>query len=80
MQWLWHKQRSERVPSGICGGCRKPIRAAEAIPLIDGAYVHDGKGHECLIAYGSRWRRQATAELRALGLGPPPGFEQGGRS
>jgi hypothetical protein len=34
--------------------------------------VHDGKGHECLIAYGSRWRRQATAELRALGLEPPP--------
>ena len=80
MQWLWHKQRSERVPPGICGGCRKPIRTAEAIPLIDGAYVHDGKGHECLIAYGSRWRRQATAELRAFGLEPPPGFEQGGRS
>ena len=76
LQWRWHKQEGGRPPAGICGGCRTPIRGTEAIPLIDGAYVHDGKGHECLIAYGSRWRREASAGLRALGLEPPSGFDR----
>jgi hypothetical protein len=31
--------------------------------LSDGARVHwdDGHGHDCLVAYGRRWRGAATA-------------------
>jgi hypothetical protein len=72
LQWRWHKQQGERVPPGICGGCRKPIRLAENIPLIDGTYVHGGDRHDCLIAYGRRWRWAATNALTAMGLMPPP--------
>ena len=75
LEWRWHKQHGERVPPGICGGCRKPIGTAEAIPLIDGNRLHGGEGHECLTAYGRRWRAAAAAGLHALGLHPPLGFE-----
>jgi hypothetical protein len=72
LQWRWHKQHGERVPPGICGGCRKPIGLAENIPLIDGTYVHGGDRHDCLIAYGRRWRWAVTNALTAMGLMPPP--------
>jgi len=72
LQWRRHKQHGEQVPPGICGGCQKPIGAAENIPLIDGTYVHGGDGHDCLIAYGRRWRGAATRALAAMGLMPPP--------
>jgi hypothetical protein len=75
LEWRWHKQHGEQLPPGICGGCRKPIGTAETILLIDGNRLHGGEGHECLTAYGQRWRREATAGLQALGLEPPPGFE-----
>jgi hypothetical protein len=71
LQWRWHKQHGERVPPGICGGCRKPIRLAENIPLIDGTHVHGGDRHDCLIAYGRRWRWAAANALTAMGLMPP---------
>src|SRR5690348_9712288 len=38
LQCRWHKQHGERAPTGICGGSRKPIRAAEVVHLIDGTY------------------------------------------
>lgn len=71
LQWRWHKQHGERVRPGICGGCWKPIRFGENIPLIDGTYVHGGDRHDCLIAYGRRWRWAATNALAAMGLMPP---------
>jgi hypothetical protein len=76
LQWRWHKDHGERVPPGICGGCRKPIAMTKTIPLIDGTRIHDVEGHECLISYGRRWRNAATAGLRALGLDPPAAFER----
>jgi len=72
LQWRRHKQHGEQVPPGICGGCQKPMRAGENIPLIDGTYVHGGDGHACLIAYGRRWQGAATRALAAMGLMPPP--------
>ena len=72
LQWRWHKQHGERVPLGICGGCWKPIRSGENIPLIDGTYVHSGARHDCLITYGRHWRWAATNALTAMGLMPPP--------
>jgi len=72
LQWRWHTRHGEGMPPGICGGCQKPIGAAENIPLIDGTYVHGGDGHDCLIAYGRRWRGAATRALAAMGLMPPP--------
>jgi hypothetical protein len=72
LQWRWHKQHGERVRPGICGGCRKAIRLGENIPLIDGTYVHGGDRHDCLIAYGRRWRWAARNALTAMGLMPPP--------
>jgi hypothetical protein len=75
LEWRWHKQHGEQLPPGICGGCRKPIGTAETILLIDGNRLHGGEGHECLAAYGRRWRATAVAALHALGLDPPPGFE-----
>jgi hypothetical protein len=75
LEWRWHKEYGERLPRGICGGCRKPIGKAEVIPLIDGNRVHRGEQHECLIAYGRRWRGAARAALLTLGLKPPRGAE-----
>jgi hypothetical protein len=75
LQWRWHKDYGERVPPGICGGCRKPIAMAETILLIDGTRLHDVEGHECLISYGRRWRNAATAGLHAFGFDPPAAVE-----
>jgi hypothetical protein len=74
LEWRWHKEYGERLQRGICGGCRKPIGTAAVIPLIDGNHVHRGEQHECLIAYGHRWRSAANAALLILGLKPPQGF------
>jgi hypothetical protein len=68
----WHMQHGERVPREICGGCRRPIGAAEALDLIDGARVH-GSGSDCLIRHGNRWRTAATRALVEFGLQPPAG-------
>ena len=46
--------------------------SGENIPLIDGTYVHGSDRHDCLIAYGRRWRGAATNALTAMGLMPPP--------
>jgi hypothetical protein len=72
LQWRWHKLHGERVPPGICAGCRKPIGVAGTILLIDGNRLHGGVGHKCLMAYGQRWRGAAATGIKALGLDPPP--------
>jgi hypothetical protein len=73
LQNRWHLAHGERVPRELCAGCRRPIGDAAALDLIDGNRVHHAAGHDCLIAYGTRWRGPATAALVAIGLRPPVG-------
>jgi hypothetical protein len=70
----WHMQHGERLPHWQCAGCREPIGGLSSLELADGNRVHlDGAhGLDCLLAFGERWRAEATAGLRALGLDPPP--------
>jgi hypothetical protein len=75
-RWRWHIAHGERVPGHLCAGCRRPIGDAEALHIIDGYRVHRTAGRDCLIRHGERWRGEATAGLRALGLDPPPDEDQ----
>jgi hypothetical protein len=70
-------QYGERPPYWQCAGCREPIGGLAALDLGDGNRVHldDAHGLGCLLAFGERWRGEATAGLRALGLDPPTDFE-----
>ena len=70
-------QYGERAPHWQCAGCREPIGGLQALDLADGSCVHlDGThGLSCLLSFGKRWRREAAAGLRALGLYPPVDFE-----
>jgi hypothetical protein len=67
----WHLAHGERVAPSICAGCRRPIGGRAALDLADGNRVHF-ETLDCLLAFGMRWRGEATAGLRALGLNPPP--------
>jgi hypothetical protein len=67
----WHRLRGARTPEWQCAGCGSPIGGLPALTLSDGARVHFDR-LDCLIRYGERWRRAATAGLRVLGLDPPP--------
>ena len=66
----WHKRHGERVPPGICAGCRRPIGNSAVLPLGGGAGVHTAT-LECIVAYGDHWRSAATEALVAMGLTPP---------
>jgi hypothetical protein len=70
----WHRLRGRRWPAWQCAGCDAPIGGLPALDLADGNRVHfDGAhGLDCLLAFGERWRGEATCGLRALGLNPPP--------
>ena len=71
----WHRIHGARSPAWQCSGCGSPIGAGTALDLADGNRVHLGDSLDCLFAFGERWRREATAGLRALGLDPPPDSE-----
>jgi hypothetical protein len=71
----WHKLRGARVPEGQCAGCGELIGGREVLGLSDGNRVHFGDSLDCLFAFGERWRSEATAALRALGLDPPAGLD-----
>ena len=68
----WHRLHGARVPQWQCAGCGEPIGGCSALDLADGSRVHLEK-LDCLLSFGERWRREATAGLRALGLDPPVG-------
>jgi hypothetical protein len=70
LQNRWHKLHREHVHSGLCAGCRRPLGHAAALHLPDGNHVHIDK-LDCLLSFGERWRGEAAAGLRALGLDPP---------
>jgi hypothetical protein len=54
-----------------------PRLGEAALDLADGTRVHLDEAHrlDCLLAFGERWRGEAVAGLRALGLDPPPSIE-----
>jgi hypothetical protein len=67
----WHIQHGERAPDWQCAGCRQPIGGLEGLVLGDGNRVHLG----CSLRFGERWRSDAAAGLRAIGLVPPAGVD-----
>jgi hypothetical protein len=66
----WHMQHGERTPHWQCAGCGEPIGGLTALTLGDGNRVHFDT-FDCLITFGERWRNEAVAALKALGLEPP---------
>ena len=66
----WHRLHSARAPAGQCAGCGAAIGDREALTLGDGNRVHLDR-IACLLAYGERWRGEATAGLKWFGLDPP---------
>jgi hypothetical protein len=74
LQDRWHRLHGTRVPQWQCAGCGKPVGGLPALDLADGNRVHvDALG--CLLAFGERWRAEATAGLGSHGLYPPPDCE-----
>jgi hypothetical protein len=71
----WHRLHAMRAPQCQCAGCDQPIGSLPVLDLADSNRVHLDDTHrlDCLLAFGERWRREATAGLRALGLYPPGG-------
>jgi hypothetical protein len=76
IQLRWHRLHGARSPAWQCAGCRSPIGGRTALDLADGNRVHLD-GLDCVLRFGERWRREATAGLRALGLNPPADSESG---
>jgi hypothetical protein len=72
----WHRLHGARAPEWQCAGCGEPIGGLAALTLADGNRVHLDR-LDCPLAFGERWRSEATAGLRALGLDPPLGFDAG---
>ena len=68
----WHKRYGRRAPAGECAGCGAPIGGVPPLDLADGNRAHLER-LDCLFAFGERWRSEAAAGLRALGLDLPPG-------
>jgi hypothetical protein len=71
----FRENHGRRWPAWQCAGCDEPIGGLSAQTLGDGNRVHFDEKNQCLIRYGRRWRGDAIAGLRAMGLDPPPGFE-----
>jgi hypothetical protein len=71
----WRKSHGRRWPAWQCAGCDEPIGGLSALSLADEYRVHFGEEQECLIRFGRRWRGEAVAALRAIGLDPPAGFQ-----
>jgi hypothetical protein len=69
-----HRLHGARAPEWQCVGCGEPLGGHPALNLVDGNRLHLDK-FDCLLAFGERWRGEATAGLRALGLEPPVSFE-----
>ena len=70
LQIRWHRLHGRRAPEWQCAGCGAPMGGLAALDLADGNRVHLDK-LACLLRFGERWRSEAAAGLRALGLDPP---------
>jgi hypothetical protein len=69
----WHRIHGARSPAWQCAGCGEPVSGLAALRLADGNRVHF-ETFDCLLRFGERWRREAIAGLRAMGLDPPAGL------
>jgi hypothetical protein len=69
----WHRLHGRRWPAWQCAGCDAPIGGLPALDLADGNRVHLDRLN-CLLAFGKRWRSEATTSLKALGLDAPPTY------
>ena len=72
VQSRWLRLHGLRAPAWQCAGCGEPIGRLTALDCADGNRVHLD---DCLLAFGERWRREATTGLQAHGLVPPPDCE-----
>src|SRR5271169_3307620 len=68
----FQRRHCRRWPAWQCAGCDEQIGGLSALTLADGNRVHFGEKRDCLIRSGRRWRGEAVAGLRLLGLDPPP--------
>jgi hypothetical protein len=66
----WHTNGSRSAP-GICCGCGKPVRLADAIPLPHEQRVCDA---DCMAAFGRKWLREAAEALAKFGIPTPPNY------
>jgi hypothetical protein len=70
----WHALHGRRWPDWQCAGCDQPIGELPSLGLADRNRVHFAQP-DCLIRFGERWRGEAAAGLRLLGIERPGGFE-----
>jgi hypothetical protein len=73
----WYRHRGVRPDPRLCAGCGDALPDSVGLAVDpDGARVHfDGvRRVDCLIAFGQKWRGDAVAGLRRLGIEPPSGF------
>jgi hypothetical protein len=70
LECRWHRLHGARSPEWQCAGCGARIGGLPALNLADGNRVHLDK-LDCLLAFGERWRSDATRALVAVGLRPP---------
>ena len=69
----WHRRHGKRAPEWQCAACGQAIGGLAALTLADGNRVHLDR-LDCLLAFGERWRSEATTSLKALGLNAPPTY------
>lgn len=71
----WRQSQGQRWPAWQCAGCDEPMGGRPTLMLSGEYRVHFDEERECLIRFGLRWRSEAVAALKAVGLDPPLGFE-----
>jgi hypothetical protein len=73
----WHKRHGMRPDPRCCAGCGDKLPDHVGL-VVDrgGVRVHfdAARRDSCVIAFGSHWRGEAVAGLRALGIDAPSGF------
>lgn len=59
---------------GVCIGCGKPVRQADALEIAPERWVHYGDEWGCVLRYGAAWRSAAREGLAKLGINPPDDY------
>jgi hypothetical protein len=68
----WWATHGEHVHPSRCAGCGGPLSGApEVLRLPHEERVHLDIDYRCVIAFGRRWRRQASEALARLGIPTP---------
>ncbi len=64
----WHLINGKAPDTRYCAGCGNVTDNRPTMQLPDGAVVHDDPEHDCLRAYGDKWRGTAEAALAEIGI------------